>query len=306
MLRGNDGQKIFTCDEDRIRLCLMLQKASEEHNIRIHAYCFMGNHIHLVLEPTTVSLSKGVHAFAGRYAQYFNRRYKKRGHLFQDRFRSILVENDTYLARLVRYIHLNPVRAELVKMPQDYRWSSYKEYIGHEELVWLNQRRVLQISGLVDLEARHSIVEYTSQKHEAELDLAIVRESNQIGILGSDVFLEEMLKGSPKRIKECGMELKVFIGKVCEGFDIDFEALVSLSREKKLVDIRSIIALIVRNDESFQIAELARLIDRDSSTVTRLAQRAARSESLICQAERILDSVALTGKQEYKKVFCLS
>lgn len=70
---------------------------------------------------STISLSVGVHAFAGRYAQYFNRRHNQRGHLFQDRFRSILIEDGDYLIRLIRYIHLNPVRANLTAVPQNYR-----------------------------------------------------------------------------------------------------------------------------------------------------------------------------------------
>jgi len=111
MLRGNAGQLVFFDDDDRIRFCLILQKAAEEYQFTIHAFCFMSNHVHLMLEPTTSTLSVGVHAFAGRYAQYFNRRHKQRGHLFQDRFRSILIEEGEYLVRLVRYIHLNPVRA---------------------------------------------------------------------------------------------------------------------------------------------------------------------------------------------------
>lgn len=87
-------------DEDRIRFCLILQKTVEEYQIIVHAFCFMSNHVHFILEPTTSSLSVVVHAFAGRYAQYFNRRHKQRGHLFQDRFRSILIEDGDYLKRL--------------------------------------------------------------------------------------------------------------------------------------------------------------------------------------------------------------
>ena len=121
----------------------------------------------------------------------------------------------------------------------------------------------------------------------------LVRESNQIGILGSEAFLEEILKGSPK--KKCGMELKQLIQKVCEGLEINIEELASPSREKKLVDIRSVMALIVRSDSGLHITELARLVDRDSSSVSRLAQRAAKNEDLVSQAKRILDSVVLDG-----------
>ena len=121
MLRGNGGQLIFIDDVDKARFCLIIQKTAEEQLMIIPAYCFMNNHIHLILEPTTIPLSRGVQVFAGRYAQYFNPRYKLRGHLFQDRFSSILIEDGLYLMRLVRYIHLNPVRANIVELPQNYR-----------------------------------------------------------------------------------------------------------------------------------------------------------------------------------------
>ena len=79
MLRGNDGQPIFLEDSDRVRLCLLMQYAIEMHDIIVHGFCLMRNHIHLLVEPTTSGLSAGIQSFASRYAQYFNRKYKRRG-----------------------------------------------------------------------------------------------------------------------------------------------------------------------------------------------------------------------------------
>ena len=192
MLRGNAGRSIFLDDHDRIRFCLILQKITEEHLLTVHTFCFMSNHVHFILEPTITPLSASVHDFAWRHAQYFNRRHKQRGHLFQDRFRSILIEDADYLIRLVRYIHLNPVRANLTSAPQNYRWSSYCAYLALEEITWLTQTRILKKFGTEDFEARQGIVKHTSKTIDAELDINIVRKSTQIGILGSEEFAKEV------------------------------------------------------------------------------------------------------------------
>jgi REP element-mobilizing transposase RayT len=117
MLRGVDGRAIFVDDADRCRFSLFLQEASELHKFRVHAFCLMSNHIHLLLEPLNDALAGGVHRFAMRYAQQFNRRHKKRRYVFQGRFRSILIEDGCYMRRLTRYIHLNPLEAGLVVRP---------------------------------------------------------------------------------------------------------------------------------------------------------------------------------------------
>ena len=138
MLRGIEGMSVFLDDADRRRFCLLLQEAAEQHGHRVHAFCLMTNHIHLILEPITANALKDcVHAFAFRYAQYFNKRYKRKGYLYQGRFCSTLVQDGNYLRRLIRYIHLNPVEAGLVKKPEEYRWCSHNAYFGHAAYTWL-------------------------------------------------------------------------------------------------------------------------------------------------------------------------
>lgn len=295
MLRGNGGQLIFFDDLDRTRFCMIMQKAAEEHQMVIHAYCFMSNHIHLILEPSTIPLSKGVHALAGSYAQYFNRRHKQRGHLFQDRFKSILIEDGEYLKRLVRYIHLNPVRANLVSLPQMYNWSSYCTYIGLKDIAWLTQSRVLKKFGTSDLEARQGIVNHTSKQTEAELDLKIVRESNQIGVFGTDEFIKEVTSFS---INTELHELK-FVDLIAAAqveFQFNLEEISSESKEKRLVDIRSILALAVQKVPGIYLQELAGYLKRDSSSTCRLVKRATQSIELSSRAEKLLEK-ALSMKQ---------
>ncbi len=121
MLRGNAGQPIFFSDEDRYHLYLLLQEGSARFDYRVHAFCCMGNHLYLALQVGEIPLSKSMPNLAFRYTRWVNRREKRLGHLFQGRYKALLVERDNYLLELVRYIHLNPVRAGLVKQPEGYR-----------------------------------------------------------------------------------------------------------------------------------------------------------------------------------------
>ena len=114
ILRGNNGQQIFFSDIDRCRLCFIIQQGVERFDHRIHGFCFMSNHIHLIIQTGNVQLSKIMHHLGSRYARYINRTHKRIGHLFQGRFKAILVDEDNYLSELVRYVHLNPVRAEFL------------------------------------------------------------------------------------------------------------------------------------------------------------------------------------------------
>ena len=141
--RGNAGEKIFKSFRDREKFLEYLEKAVERFCLTIHTYCLMSNHYHILLETPEPNLSQAIQWINVSYAGYFNRKYQRNGHLFQGRFKSILVDADEYLKQLSRYIHLNPVRANIVKRPAEYQWSSYPAFTGkapqHEwlEVDWL-------------------------------------------------------------------------------------------------------------------------------------------------------------------------
>jgi len=128
--RGNAKQTIFIDDEDKERFFDMLSMVVERFNWRCHAYCLMENHYHLLIETLRANLSKGMRQLNGVYTQGFNQRYRRIGHLFQGRYKAILVEKDNHLLSLCRYVVLNPMRVGLVKRPEQWRWSSYKATIG--------------------------------------------------------------------------------------------------------------------------------------------------------------------------------
>lgn len=131
--RGNEKREIFLEEGDWRRFFSLLKEVSQRYRAIIHAYCLMKNHYHLLLETTRANLSQVMHNLNTAYTGYFNHKYKRVGHLFQGRYRAILVEKESYLVELSRYIHLNPVRAKLVKRPQDWPWSSHRDYIGLRE-----------------------------------------------------------------------------------------------------------------------------------------------------------------------------
>lgn len=128
--RGSARRRVFPDDEDRKAFLSVLAWVVERFGWRCHAYCLMANHFHLLLETPQPNLSRGMRQLNGVYTQQFNRRHKKVGHLFQGRFKAILVERDSYLLELARYIVLNPVRAKACRRPEDYRWSSYRATLG--------------------------------------------------------------------------------------------------------------------------------------------------------------------------------
>lgn len=138
ILRGNDGQRIFFLEEDKSKLCLLIQQGVERFGHKIEAFCFMSNHIHLAVRVANISISQIMQHLAFRYTRYINRKYNRIGHLFQGRFKSVLVDDENYLKELVRYIHLNPVRAKLVIAPLQYFWNSHRAYLELDELSWLN------------------------------------------------------------------------------------------------------------------------------------------------------------------------
>ena len=128
--RGNARQDIALDDEDRAAFLAVLAEARERFAWLVHAYCLMGNHYHLMVETPEANLSRGMRQLIGVYTQRFNRRHGRVGHLFQGRYKAILVERESYLLELCRYVVLNPVRAGLVARVEDWRWSSYAETAG--------------------------------------------------------------------------------------------------------------------------------------------------------------------------------
>lgn len=141
--RGNRGQAIFRSDRDRRHLLASLDKVWQQNRFRLYAFVLMTNHLHLLIEVERSPLAKIMQSLLYRHSSYFNRTHKTRGHLFQGRYRAILCDRDAYLLELVRYLHLNPVRAGLVPRLDEYAWSSHPAYLGRERWPFLSTESVL-------------------------------------------------------------------------------------------------------------------------------------------------------------------
>lgn len=139
ILKGIDSQDIFYSNQDRKFFLKQLSITKNEFNYQIYAYCLMDNHVHMAIRVEDEILSKAMQSLSIRYAQYFNKKYRRTGPLFQDRFKSKKIEDKRYLLDVCRYVHRNPENAGIAKT-EEYEWSSYKEYLGKEKLV---DKRVL-------------------------------------------------------------------------------------------------------------------------------------------------------------------
>ena len=192
--RGNERKAVFQSTRDREKFLSYLESAHDRYGAVIHVYCLMENHYHLLLETPRGNLSQILHHINGAYTTYFNIKRRRSGHLFQGRFKGILVERDAYCEELSRYIHLNPVRAGLVKSPSEYGWSSYRYYIGSKrEPEWLTTELLL---GYFGGRGRSG---YRRYREFVEKGVTMELESPLSGVIAS-TFLgsEEFIK----RIKE--------------------------------------------------------------------------------------------------------
>lgn len=131
--RGNNREPVFFESSDYGRFLDNLDRFQPELGFRLYAYCLLPNHFHLLLRPGKVELSKIMQTLMTAYSMYANRKYDRVGHIFQGRFKSIIIEKDPYLLEVMRYIHLNPVRAGLVERVEEYPWSSYLKYMSAGE-----------------------------------------------------------------------------------------------------------------------------------------------------------------------------
>jgi REP element-mobilizing transposase RayT len=192
--RGNERRAVFLTDRDREKFLSYLESAHVKYGGIIHVYCLMDNHYHLLLETPRGNLSQILHHINGAYTTYFNVKRQRSGHLFQGRYRAILVEKDEYCQELSRYIHLNPVRAGMVKDPRRYRWSSYHQYIGLKTAPWLETGSILGYFDSQEGRAQRKYREYVERAIGVELKnpLEGVFASS---VLGSEGFINWVREG---------------------------------------------------------------------------------------------------------------
>lgn len=188
--RGNAQQAIFVDDTDRQRFLQLLGREVLQQRWRCYVYCLMGNHYHMVIETPEPTLSRGLRRLHGTYTQWFNRRHHRVGHVLQGRYKSVLVEKDSYLQELCRYVVLNPVRAGLVPEVQAWPWSSYHVTVGVKaEPAWLDCAAVLSLFDRDPVRARRAYRRFVADGIRQPSPWHQV--TSQI-FLGRPAFLERM------------------------------------------------------------------------------------------------------------------
>ena len=199
--RGNEQRNIFRDDADRERFLLLLRQTVTRFGWRLFAWVLMTNHYHLLFQTPQPNLSRGMHWLNGRYAQWFNRRHGRSGHLFQGRFHGRLVEKESHLLAVARYVVLNPVRAGLIAHPKDWRWSSYRQTAGIDvPETWLAANDLLESFGGATSRGCQEYVAFVDQTDQPSPWIHLV---GQI-YLGSAAWIKEVQEriGSAPRSAE--------------------------------------------------------------------------------------------------------
>jgi len=272
MLRGNGGQEIFPQDEDRYHLYLLLQEGVERFGHRVHAFCLMTNHLHLAVQVADVPLSKIMQNVSFRYTRWVNRREKRSGHLFQGRYKAVLVDGESYLLELVRYIHLNPIRAGLVREPEAYPWSGHRAYLGEEVVPWLTTDWVLGRFGKRRDVARRGYVAFmkagVEEGHRGEFH----RGATDPRLLGDERFTERVLAETGGVMRPV-VKLEELVERVAGAYGIDPLALSARGRQRQPAEARAIIAAFATDARAATLTEVARRFDRDVATLSEGVQR---------------------------------
>jgi len=160
VLRGINKQTVFYDDEDKEVLLNRIKLTKEKQGLKIYAFCFMNNHIHLLIKETTIEIAKIMRLILSSYVFWYNSKYERVGNLFQDRYKSEPIENDEYLLCAARYIHQNAVKAGLVQDVSEYKWSSYGAYLTDKENM-VDKHLILTL-----LQSREQYVKFMKESEE--------------------------------------------------------------------------------------------------------------------------------------------
>jgi len=195
--RGNEGRRIFFSKPDYYKFLDYLKLAQEKFHYLLHAYVLMTNHYHLLIETPLANLNRIMHFLNGSYTNYINLKRSHLGHLLQGRYKAILIDRDNYLLELSRYIHLNPVRAKLVKKPEDYPFSSYRIYLSSKNGAFVYRDQIL---GMITKDQRKATKKY---KEFVDSDIGTKIAMNFDHLYGGIILgKEEFIKDTLEKLKD--------------------------------------------------------------------------------------------------------
>jgi len=254
----------------------------------------MTNHIHLAIQAGETPLSRIMQNLSLRYTTWINRRMNRSGHLFQGRYKAVLVDADSYLLELVAYIHLNPQRAGMSAGPGDYAWSSHRAFLGQETVPWLTTDQVLTMFGGRRDKAVRLFSLFVGERmgdgHKEEFHRGSGSDSR---LLGEERFIDEVMEKALIR-----RETKPTVGEVLEivkmNCNIDDETLCSRQRSGPIAEARTLAAWAVSEFSDGTISEVGRLFGRDVSTLSACIKRMsekARKDSRIARRMELVKQI---------------
>lgn len=303
MNRGRNRAKIFCSREDYTAFIELLKNASSLWKVRIAAYCLMSNHYHLLIQTPEANLSRCMRHINGLYTQYFNRKYKSDGPLFRGRYKSIVIDGDSYLLELVRYIHRNPLGAGLVKRLEDYSWSSHSAYISKgNEGNWLHKDFVLSILEENKSNRRQAYLNFVKQ--EVPKTLSSLYEKKKLPlILGAKDFIDGLKQKYHNKtgIKEVSQVKELFLDKsrieeaVCGVYQIEVADLLK-SRRGNNNEARNVAIYLMRKYAGASLTDIGTRFGMNSfssvsSVIIRIKQAMERDKNLrrrIIAVEKLL------------------
>jgi REP element-mobilizing transposase RayT len=270
--RGNNRRKIFHSDADYLRFTGILELQKSKLPFYLYAYCLMPNHFHLLIERCDDSISRIMQRALTTYSQYHNRKYRKIGHLFQGRYKSILCQSDRYLGELVRYIHLNPVRAKMVKRPEDFSYSGHRAYLGLDKSGLVDTGPVLRHFGATGKRA----VQVYQQFVDAGIGYQSQEEYYRAAegrVLGSEQFLDEIKHRvgehrNERTSKRRSIGIEDLLRAAARISGVRRDELCSNSKRRSAVAIKEAV-MVLGKENGMSNRELAAALGLDSSTVTR-------------------------------------
>lgn len=304
--RGNQGQRIFGDDTDRRRYLELLRETQQRFGFRLYAYVLMGNHVHHLIEVEKTPLSKIMQNILFRYTRYWNRRRRKIGHLFQGRYKAILCEKENYLLELIRYIHLNPVRSQIIRDPSRYAWSSHLAYVKGDGGGWLAVREVLPRWGRRRAEAvaayERFVREGLGEGHRADMYEVVDQR-----YLGNEAFVEEVAgrvkDEKPLRAVEIGW--REIYEAVSKQFGVPPEVALDRGRERKGVRIKRVMAWVGREVGELTLQAMAEALRQDPGGLSRGLRKFAgemERDQDLQKTVRILCETLRTGRRFKKSI----
>jgi putative transposase len=265
-LRGNHQQDIFVAEGDRKLLNLIVGRALETFGARIHAYCWMTNHLHFLVQVGTEPLAGPMRQIASEFARAMQSKLATTGHYFERRYHATLVDVETYLKALVRYIHLNPLVAGIVSEPARFPWSSHRAYLGFEREPWLTTDMVWSVFGSTRDRAITAYRKFMDAGDDCEPLTSLIAEgAERKAILGSDDFLA---RTRPMTLSAHSRQtLEDLLAEACRRFDVTRAQLESPARDRYMTKVRAWIAHQGRIRSIASLAAIARILCRHEATL---------------------------------------